>query len=157
MYVTHMRGLYTCAIWQVNRQGVHCNASVGNISTLHYENGGGASVRNCPIWRNRNSIDTVWGWLESTWCCIVEYAAAGIDTMLKLFDVTIVTSSSARADLLVMARVGFGYCLYAETKLLHLCANLIVSAPNSQVACLAGSTLLCIPLVHGLYPAAMNC
>jgi hypothetical protein len=77
--------------------------------------------------------------------------------MRELFDVTIVTSSSARADLLVMTRAGFGYDLYAETKLLHLCANLIVSTPNSQVACLAGSTVLCIPLVHGSYPAAINC
>jgi hypothetical protein len=77
--------------------------------------------------------------------------------MRELFDVTIVTSLSARADLLVMARVGFGNGLYAETKLLRVCANLIVSAPNSQVACLAGSTLLCIPLVHGSYPTAMNC
>ncbi len=89
--------------------------------------------------------------------CIVEYAATGVDTMRELFDVTIVTSSSACADILAMARVGFRYGLYTETKLLHLCANLIVSAPNSQVACLAGSTLLCIPLVHGWYPAAMNC
>jgi len=77
--------------------------------------------------------------------------------MRELFDVTIVMSSSARADLLVMARVGFGNGVYTETKLLRLCANLIVSAPNSQVARLAGSTLLCIPLVHGLYPATMNC
>ena len=89
--------------------------------------------------------------------CLVEYAATGVDTMRELFDVTIIASSSAHADLLVMARVGFGNGLYAETKLLRLCANLIVSAPNSQVACLAGSTLLCIPLVHGSYPAAMNC
>ena len=47
--------------------------------------------------------------------------------------------------------------LYAETKLLCLFAKLIFSAPHRQVLRPAGRTVLCIPLVHGSYPAAMNC
>jgi hypothetical protein len=45
----------------------------------------------------------------------------------------------------------------AETKLLHLCATANVSAPRHQLYLAVGSIDLCIPLVLGLYPAAMNC
>jgi hypothetical protein len=53
--------------------------------------------------------------------------------------------------------VGSRGVVYVEIKLLHLVAILKLSAPHRQVFLLPeGKTDLCIPFVHGSYPAAMN-
>jgi hypothetical protein len=44
----------------------------------------------------------------------------------------------------------------AENKLLHLGANDMISTPHRQVFPLLGRANLCIPVMHGLYPAAMR-
>ena len=48
--------------------------------------------------------------------------------------------------------VGFRGVVYAEIKLLHLFARPRLSTPHRQVF-----LLLCIPFVHGSYPATMYC
>jgi hypothetical protein len=79
----------------------------------------------------------------------------------ELFDATTVTSSSYWANVQILLQILFWVeseeGVYAETKLLHLFAIILLSTPHRQVICPDGSTVLCIPLVHGLYPAAMNC
>lgn len=53
--------------------------------------------------------------------------------------------------------VGSEVNVVAETKCLHLYANNGNFAPHRQAIRLEGKIDLCIPLVHGSYPAAMNC
>ncbi len=77
--------------------------------------------------------------------------------MCDLFDVTIVTVSLSSADCHGVILVGSEEGLYAETKLICLFAKLLVFTPHHQVLRPKGSTVLCIPRVHGSYPAAMNC
>ena len=75
----------------------------------------------------------------------------------KTLDVTTVTLLSSvltGGDL----GVRFRGVKYAEGKLLHLFARPKLSAPHRQVFLLPkGKTDLCMPFVHGSYPAAMNC
>ncbi len=74
-----------------------------------------------------------------------------------LFDVTTIILSLSSADFHGVFLVGSEEGLYAETKLICLFAKLFVFAPHCQVFLPDGSTVLCIPRVHGSYPAAMNC
>ena len=53
--------------------------------------------------------------------------------------------------------VGSEVLVVAETKWLHLFAINFNSAPHRQAIRWPGNTVLCIPLVHGSYPAVMNC
>jgi hypothetical protein len=57
----------------------------------------------------------------------------------------------------VVGVVGSRELEVAETILLHLCASANISAPHRQLSLAVGSTDLCIPLVLGLYPAAIHC
>jgi hypothetical protein len=68
-----------------------------------------------------------------------------------------VMSSSMRRLDDVLLRMGSKEVEEAETKLLHLFAKHLSFALHHQVFLPDGKTLLCIPLVQGLYPAAMNC
>jgi hypothetical protein len=77
--------------------------------------------------------------------------------MLVPFNVTTVASSPDGAGVILLCWVGSEEGLYAETKPLCLCDKLIFSAPPHQVLRPVGSRVLCIPLVHGSYPATMNC
>ncbi len=76
---------------------------------------------------------------------------------METLDVATVTSSSSvltGGDVWVGSRRH----IYAEIKLLHLFAKPKLSTPHRQVFLLPeGKTDLCIPFVHGSYPAAMNC
>ncbi len=65
-------------------------------------------------------------------------------------------SSARRLDDLIF-RMGSKEVTEAETKLLHLFAKHILSTPHRQLFLPNGRIVLCIPLVHGSYPAAMNC
>ncbi len=55
-----------------------------------------------------------------------------------------------------LTEVGLTENEVADNKL-HLCANVRISTPHCQIFGLAGRTVLCIPFVHGSYPAVMNC
>jgi hypothetical protein len=73
------------------------------------------------------------------------------------FDVITVNLSSARRLDDVLLRMGSKEVAEAETKLLHLFAQHILSAPHRQLFLPVGRIVLCIPLVQGSYPAALNC
>jgi hypothetical protein len=68
--------------------------------------------------------------------------------------ITVAAWSSTQDD--VLSEVGSKKLEVAENKLLHLCANGKISAPHCQKFRVIGRTDLCIPLVQGSYPAAMN-
>ena len=75
----------------------------------------------------------------------------------ETLDVTTVASSSS---VLTVGDLGVGFrgIVYAEIELLHLFARPKFSAPHRQVfLLLEGKTNLCIPSVHGSYPAMMSC
>ncbi len=76
---------------------------------------------------------------------------------METLDVATVTSLSS---ILTWGDVGVGSrgAVYAEIKLLDLFARPKLSAPHRQVFLLPECKIdLCIPFVHGLYPAAMSC
>ena len=82
---------------------------------------------------------------------IVERAFLATCRVAETLDVTTVTLLSlvlTGGDL----GVGFRGVVYAEIKLLHLFARPRLSTPHRQVF-----LLLCIPFVHGSYPATMYC
>jgi hypothetical protein len=68
-----------------------------------------------------------------------------------LFVTTVMSSSARRLDD-VLLRMGSKEVDEAETKLLHLFAKHIISAPHHQVFFPDGRTVLCIPRVQRLYP-----
>jgi hypothetical protein len=76
--------------------------------------------------------------------------------VVDTFEVTMVMLSS-----LLLAddpiSVGSEEWVDAETKLLHLFSGTLFSAPHRQALQPNGSTVLCIPFVHGSYPTTMNC
>ena len=71
---------------------------------------------------------------------------------LVKFDAATVSSSEKSNSYWVGSEV----IVPAETKFLHLFADNDNSAPYRQAIRLDGNIVLCIPLVHGLYLAAMN-
>jgi hypothetical protein len=88
---------------------------------------------------------------------IVRRAFMATRRVVETLDVATVTSLSS---ILTGVDVGLGSrgVVYAEIKLLHLFARPNLSATHRQVFLLPeGKTDLCIPFVHGSYPAAMNC
>jgi hypothetical protein len=88
---------------------------------------------------------------------IVRCAFMATRRVVETLDVATVTSLSSILTG-VDVRVGSRGVVYAEIKLLHLFARPKLSAPHRQVFLLPeGKTDLCIPFVHGSYPAAMNC
>jgi hypothetical protein len=72
------------------------------------------------------------------------------------FDMTTVAVSSLQ-DEDQLTEVGSKRNEVAENEWLHLWVNDRISAPHHQMFRFAGRTVLCIPFVHGSYPAAMNC
>ncbi len=65
----------------------------------------------------------------------------------------VTVASSAKSRLFWVGSKGI---VAAETKWLHLFAINVTSAPHRQAIRCPGNTVLCIPLVHGSYPAVMN-
>ena len=86
---------------------------------------------------------------------VVVVAEQSMGGHVETFDATMVSSSapSSKGE----ERIWVGSEVVAETKSLNLCAFELHSAPNRQVFRRVGKTVLCIPLVHGSYPLAMNC
>ena len=72
---------------------------------------------------------------------------------LVKFDAATVSSSEKSNSYWVGSEV----IVPAETKFSNLCAYNGNSAPHHQAIRLDGNIVLCIPLVHRSYPAAMNC
>ena len=73
--------------------------------------------------------------------------------LVVMFDAVTVSSSAKSREYWVGSEVN----VVAETKLLHLFAFNFNSAPHRQAIRWVGKIVLCIPLVEGSYPAAMNC
>jgi hypothetical protein len=95
--------------------------------------------------------------IRAAMATVLRGAFMGTCRVVETLDVATVTSLSS---ILTGVDVGVGSrgVVYAEIKLLHLFARPKLSAPHRQVFLLPkGKTDLCIPFVHGSYPAAMNC
>jgi hypothetical protein len=79
-----------------------------------------------------------------------------IHFVLEQFEITTVAVLFS-TQVAVVGGAGSRELGVAETKLLHLCDTSNISAPHRQLYLAVCSTDLCIPLVLGSYPAAMNC
>ncbi len=109
--------------------------------------------------RNCNCIQVLGQWVTLQMlgrCCKWQLCVPNRSNLCT-FDVTMVKSSSTRRLDDLILRMGYKEVAEAETELLHLFAKHILSAPHCQVFLPNGGTVVCIPLVHGSYPTAMNC
>jgi hypothetical protein len=76
--------------------------------------------------------------------------------VLKKFEITTVAVSLS-TQVAVVGMVRSGELGVADTNYLHLCATANILATHHQLYRAVDSTDLCIPLVLGSYPAAINC
>ncbi len=88
--------------------------------------------------------------------CAVAPTVVGVFKPFFRLDITIVMVSSSTLDN-VLTVEGSKEHEVSVNKILHLCTNNKISTPHRKKFQAVGRTYLCIPLVHGSYPAAMNC